>query len=1122
MITLIRTFFLIVLYCGAGYLAGFSAIPSHYASLFWPSAGIAISFVYLFGYRMLPGVFVAASVLSVMLSVSIGLSGEDAVVIFGAGVGSSLQAFVGAYLLRRFVGVNTHFYTLNSLAKTYLCLAFVCLVSASVACVLFYVIGRVDADTFLMFWGVWYLGDVLGCLVVTPLLLLCLNFSGISVKRKLSVVLPVMVLLVFVIALFLYMKNRDFALQKQAFHTNVELLERSLKFEFEAKIYRMSALRGFYSASSHVGRDDFTLFSRESFKDQYHTSAFVWAPYVLGNERASFVRAMREEYGADADIIEMSDQGKIVVSPEKRAYMPVQYAEPFDRMEGVLGFDLLSTDIRRDAIERSKLKNEISASEPFHLAHTVEKDVLGFILSAPVFRELEYTGADAPVFLGVVVGAFEFSVAVENAVKSWGEKGLELRLRTMQNGQMSTVYETASGFKSGDFIDGLFYESPYKYADQDWVFGYFINPDFYIENINFLIWNVFVTGLLCACLASMFLIAITGQSASMAAVIDEKTREVSHQHNFLKIIMDHVPDMIFVKDKNFNIVQANQPFFDKFAPNVRGDLVGRSELRFFSEDEREIYRQADQRVFEDGYAELEETVTDYLGVTRTMSTRKLRFHDEEGEPFLLGFARDITDILSVQSKLETILDTTADGIITTCENGKIETYNKACEVIFGYKAEEVIGRNISMLMPKDHTQHYKSYLHDYIMAHDLDVSDQGHDLKAQRKDGTLFPVSFSMAEVELGGRRIFSGVVRDITQQIKAEELAQQVAQIFNNTIVEFYIFDAETMQFLFVNDGAIQNMGYSQDELIGHRPSEFIPEYGEDKFKLYVSQLITGESDCIEFDMRHSRKDNSSYDVIVNLQLIRFDGRPAFIASMLDVTERNKIMEDLKRSNKELESFAYVTSHDLKAPLRHISMSASFFKDKFADKLDEEAHGLLEIMMSGTGRMQSMIESLLAYSRVGRDHDSFTELDLNEVVSDALQNLSESIELSGAEVVFEALPKINGDRFLLIQLFQNLIQNAIKYRKSDAAPRIEINATDIFDGIEVSIADNGIGIDPAYGDKIFQIFQRLHRDNEYDGVGIGLSIAQRIVELHGGRIRLDSDFSGGAKMIFTLSYNHN
>ncbi len=224
----------------------------------------------------------------------------------------------------------------------------------------------------------------------------------------------------------------------------------------------------------------------------------------------------------------------------------------------------------------------------------------------------------------------------------------------------------------------------------------------------------------------------------------------------------------------------------------------------------------------------------------------------------------------------------------------------------------------------------------------------------------------------------------------------------------------------------------------------------------------------------------------------------------------------ELQRSNAELEQFAYVASHDLQEPLRKIASFCQALQTRYRGRLDERADQYIDFAVDGAKRMQTLINDLLAFSRVGRSGRAQTEVDLNDALASAQASLAGAIEDSRASVVSDALPTVRGDRGQLASLFQNLIANALKFHGAEA-PAVRIAANQRAGEWEISCLDNGIGIDPEYAERIFLIFQRLHSRETYEGTGIGLALCRKIVEYHGGHIWLDTDYSDGACFRFTL-----
>ncbi len=230
-----------------------------------------------------------------------------------------------------------------------------------------------------------------------------------------------------------------------------------------------------------------------------------------------------------------------------------------------------------------------------------------------------------------------------------------------------------------------------------------------------------------------------------------------------------------------------------------------------------------------------------------------------------------------------------------------------------------------------------------------------------------------------------------------------------------------------------------------------------------------------------------------------------------------NKAFKELERSNAELQQFAYVASHDLQEPLRMISSYLQLIEHRYKDKLDADGNEFINFAVNGANRMQSLIIGLLEYSRVGTHGNSFVEVNVSSLLDKVLKDLEVQINETGAVVIYEEMPVITADESQISRLFQNLIQNAVKFRREDINPRIMITFEKKGKDFEFCVKDNGIGIENQYFDRIFAIFQRLHTQDEYPGTGIGLSLCKKIVERHGGKIRIESQYGEGSSFYFII-----
>jgi len=336
-----------------------------------------------------------------------------------------------------------------------------------------------------------------------------------------------------------------------------------------------------------------------------------------------------------------------------------------------------------------------------------------------------------------------------------------------------------------------------------------------------------------------------------------------------------------------------------------------------------------------------------------------------------------------------------------------------------------------------------------------------------------------------------------------------------------------EDQRIVLFNQGAEDIFGYSREEVEGQPLVMVLPERARTVHEQHVRAFGEAAVSARRMGQRQEivglRKNGEEFPAEASISRVEVDGHRLYTVVLRDVTERrlaaselDRYADELARSNEDLERFAYVASHDLQEPLRMVASYTQLLARRYGGRLDSDADEFIGYAVDGVNRMRELIDDLLTYSRVGREGRERGPVDLGRVFARTLSNLQVILEESQGIVTRDELPTVDGDEPQLIQLFQNLIGNALKFRGAET-PRVHVGVEKGDDGWTLSVSDNGIGFDPAHHERAFTVFQRLHNRRDYPGTGIGLAIARRVVERHGGRIWAESELGKGSTFRFTL-----
>jgi len=639
------------------------------------------------------------------------------------------------------------------------------------------------------------------------------------------------------------------------------------------------------------------------------------------------------------------------------------------------------------------------------------------------------------------------------------------------------------------------------------------------------------------------LAALVGWTARTLNRADVTRHASEEQLSNLTAVMDHAHEPLIVRELDGTIRAWN-----------RGAelLYGWTAAEALGQHKRALLHTAGLRVEEidrsltsAGHWEGELLQTARDGRQITVESRQTARPTGDGRIFILESNLDITERVRAENELRrseallrTIIDNSADPIFLKDRAGRMLVANPATLVVLHKSAAEVLGKT-------DEEFYDDPTVGRQQMANDRRVMESGQTETVEESipgpNGPRTFQSIKMPYRDTTGNVIgVIGISRDITERKRAEaEAHQRSEEALRMSEQEFHSLAEAMPQIvwatradgwnIYFNRRWVDYTGLTLEESYGRGwNTPFHPDDRQPALDAWNHATATGDTYQIECRLR--RADGSYHWFITRGvpfrdsegRILKWFGTCTDIDDMKRAeTEIRSYAAELQRSNRELEHFAYVASHDLQEPLRAVGSFSELLAKRYRGKLDNDADEFITFIVDGAKRMQNLINDLLTFSRVGTHGQPFTRVKSDEILQTALENLNVSIAESGAIITHDPLPVLVADPGQLTQLLQNLLGNAIKFHRPGVAPRIHVSATHQDDAWQLSVRDNGIGILPEYFDRIFILFQRLHGRDTYPGTGIGLAICMKIVERHGGRLWVESEPESGSTFHFTIPDNN-
>jgi len=524
------------------------------------------------------------------------------------------------------------------------------------------------------------------------------------------------------------------------------------------------------------------------------------------------------------------------------------------------------------------------------------------------------------------------------------------------------------------------------------------------------------------------------------------------------------------------------------------------------------------------------------GTPVTVSSRWALRTDLRGHPLsFLEINRDITARKQEQEKFRQLLESAPDAIVIVNRTGRIQLVNAQTEKIFGYSRTELIGQPVETLLPQRLQAAHATHRNEYAQSPHTREMGAGRELFGRRKDGREFPVEVSLSPLETAEGTLISSAIRDVTDRKLAEEALRDNEERLKVTLESAQV---GTWDLDLATDRAVRSPRH--DEIFGY--STPLPEWGA---AIFMAQVFPQDRDAVKasfeeayladrfsMECRIIWPDQSIHWISAQGRVHRNnEGKPVRMRGVvMDITDRKlgeavleRHRQELARSNaelaalnKELEAFSYSVSHDLRAPLRHIDGFARILKEEHSSELSPQAHRHLDRVLHAAIHMGNLVDDLLNLARIGRREFTRTSTRLDDVVRQAMADLPET---NGREIEWriETLPEMSCDPGLVKLAFMNLLANAVKFTRTRPSAVIEVGTCQARGTQHFFVRDNGVGFDQKYADKLFGVFQRLHRQEEFEGTGVGLATVQRIIHRHGGEIWAESQLDCGTTFYFSL-----
>ena len=1117
----------------AGWASLQAAAPLGYTALIWASSGIALCAILKAGRSAWPAIFFGSLLAFASNASELAATGSiafDWIILIALSAGAMGQALVAAMLIKRFSSAPHYKLHQKNIASVLLIGGpLSSMITASVGIGALFAAGTIDADALIITWASIWFGNAMGVVLTLPLINVLLETARKNEtdhSPKLSVYLPILLILMFPIAgtIAVWSSVNESVHQRNQLSFDRLIAENEKSLLNRISSYEQALLGGvgFFNSSENVSREEWRVYANSiDIRNQFPgITGIGYIANVSEDALDVFLAETRADDLPDFAVKPESDQPENFI---------IKYIEPIDVNLPAVGLNIAFESNRKEAAIHA-MKTGLATITGRILLVQDEEKTPGFLLLEPLYAAgvpLENEEQRTAANIGWVYAPFVAKNFLNGLTLGQG-RSINLRVHVYDaNTPEHLIYD------SHDFSENTHVESDHSQSalfsttktidvmQRQWTLEWYSTPEFDATTIDHQPTFILATGAIITSSLGLLLILLFRRSAIVQRQVEVKTREIEDTKKHLQAVLDTVVDGIVSISMEGKIMAFN-PSAERIFGYTADEVIGRNVKMLMPDPYHSEH---------DGYLHNYLTTGEkkVIGVGRTVEARRKdgsvfpmdlsvnRMSDANAKGFV-GSIRDVTELEQAKKHLQAVLDTVVDGIVSISMEGKITAFNPSAERIFGYDADEVIGRNVKMLMPDPYHSEHDGYLHNYLTTGEKKVIGVGRTVEARRKDGSVFPMDLSVNRMSDANAKGFVGSIRDVTEREHAKKALEASEQTFRQTMEQASI----GMTLISMSGKSIRN-NKALCKLLGYTKREMQ--------KLHSDDIVHPEDLGLDAELRQDLLDKkiSSYHVEKRLlgkkrnvlwvqqsvSLVRkHDGTPDyFIKQIVDFTER-KEMDRMK------SEFISTVSHELRTPLTSIRGSLGLIVGAMANDIPDTVLNMISIAHNNSERLIMLVNDILDIDKLDSGQMNF------EIITEKLAPLLESaVDANRAyaenlDILLSMDPvspdiALNVDPFRLNQVLSNFLSNAAKFSEGGSEVRI---VTEVKNGtVRIGVRDQGMGISEEFRNRIFTKFAQADSSTTRakGGTGLGLLISKQLIEQMGGEIGFDSVVGEGTTFWF-------